>query len=112
MKAIHKLVIKSYLGPMILSSFIVLFILIMNFLWRYIDDLVGKGLSVDVIAELLFYVSIYSIPMALPLSILLSAIIMMGDLGENYELLAMKSAGMSLLSILKPLIFIDRKSVV
>ncbi len=106
MKAIHKLVIKSYLGPMILSSFIVLFILIMNFLWRYIDDLVGKGLSVDVIAELLFYVSIYSIPMALPLSILLSAIIMMGDLGENYELLAMKSAGMSLLSILKPLIFI------
>ena len=106
MKAIHKLIIKSYLGPMILSSFIVLFILIMNFLWRYIDDLVGKGLELNVIMELLFYVSINALPMALPLSILLSAIILMGDLGENYELLAMKSAGMSLLSILKPLIAI------
>ena len=106
MKAIHKLVVKSYLGPLILSSFIVQFILIMNFLWRYIEDLVGKSLGMDIIAELLFHVSITVLPMSLPLSILLSSIIMMGDLGENYELLAMKSAGMSLLSIMKPLIII------
>lgn len=106
MKVIHRLVIKSYLGPLVLSTFIVLFILVMNFVWRYIDELVGKGLSGDVIMELVFYVSINALPEALPLSILLSAIITMGDMGENYELLAMKSSGMSLMSILKPMIVI------
>lgn len=106
MKTIHKLVLKSYLGPMILTFFIVMFIFIMNFLWRYIDELLGKGLDALIILELLGYVVIISMPMGIPLALLLAAIMTMGNLGENYELLAMKSSGMSLVQIIKPLIFI------
>lgn len=76
----------------------------MQFLWKYIDDLVGKGLDWKVIAELLFYASSNLVPMALPLSTLLASLMTMGNLGENNELLAMKSAGISLPRILKPLI--------
>jgi len=104
MKTIHKLVLKSYLGPMVLTFFIVMFILMMNIVWRYIDDLVGKGLSTGIIIELMTYFMANLIPMGLPLSMLLAAIMTMGNLGENYELLAMKSAGMSLIRITKPLI--------
>ncbi len=104
MKTIHKLVLKSYLGPMILTFFIVMFVLLMNFLWRWIDELVGKGLEASVIIELLCYAMTNMIPMGLPLAMLLAGIMTMGNMGENYELLAMKSAGMSLLQILKPLI--------
>ena len=106
MKSIHKLVLKSYLGPMILTFFIVMFVLMMNFVWRYIDELVGKGLSAGIIIELMSYAMANMIPMGLPLSMLLAAIITMGSLGENYELLAMKSAGMSLVRITKPLIIL------
>ena len=106
MKTIHKLVLKSYLGPMILTFFIVMFVLMMNFLWRYIDELVGKGLSAGIIIELLGYAMTNMIPMGLPLSMLLAAIMTMGNLGENYELLAMKSAGMSLPKIIRPLVIL------
>ncbi len=106
MKTIHKLVLKSYLGPMILTFFIVMFVLMMNFVWRYIDDLVGKGLSAGIIIELMSYVMANMIPMGLPLSMLLAAIMTMGNLGENYELLAMKSSGLSLIKITKPLIIV------
>lgn len=104
MKTIHKFVLKSYLGPMILTFFIVMFVLLMNFLWRYIDDLVGKGIDMWTIIELLCYAMANMISLGLPLATLLAAIMTMGNLGENYELLAMKSAGMSLPQILKPLI--------
>ena len=106
MKTIHRLVLKSYLGPMILTFFIVMFVLMMNFVWRYIDDLVGKGLSAGIIIELMSYAMVNMIPMGLPLAMLLAAIMTMGNLGENYELLAMKSAGMSLPKIMKPLIYL------
>lgn len=106
MKTIHKLILKSYLGPMILTFFIVMFVLLMNFMWRYIDELVGKGLSGGIIIELVGYAMANMIPMGLPLAMLLAAIMTLGNLGENYELLAMKSAGMSLLQIIKPLIFV------
>ncbi|MBQ5726690.1 MAG: LptF/LptG family permease, partial [Alistipes sp.] len=106
MKTIHRLVIKSYLGPLILTFCIVTFVLMMNFLWRYIDELTGKGLGADVIIELLFYATINLIPMGLPLAMLFAGIMTLGNLGENYELLAMKSAGMSLFRILKPLIIL------
>lgn len=106
MKTIHKLVLKSYLGPMILTFFIVMFVLMMNFLWRYIDELVGKGLSAGIIIELLSYAMTNMIPLGLPLSMLLAAIMTMGNLGENYELLAMKSAGMSLPKIIRPLVIL------
>ena len=106
MKTIHKLVLKSYLGPMILTFFIVMFVLMMNIVWRYIDELVGKGLSAGIIIELMTYFMANMIPLGLPLSMLLAAIMTMGNLGENYELLAMKSAGMSLMQITKPLIVV------
>ncbi len=106
MKRIHILVLKSYLGPMILTFFIVMFVLMMNFVWRYIDELVGKGLDAPIIIELMSYAMVNMIPMGLPLSMLLAAIMTMGNLGENYELLAMKSAGMSLVKIIEPLIYV------
>lgn len=75
----------------------------MQFLWRYIDDLVGKGLSIDVVAELFFYAALSMVPLALPLSILLAALMTFGDLGEHVELTALKSSGISLTTIMKPL---------
>ncbi|MBQ6940859.1 MAG: LptF/LptG family permease [Alistipes sp.] len=106
MKKIHQLVLKAYLGPLIVTFFIVQFVLMMNFVWRYIDELTGKGLEVSTIAELLACATANMIPLGLPLAMLLSAIMAMGNLGENFELLAMKSAGMSLPRILKPLIIL------
>ena len=106
MKKIYKLVLKSYLGPLVVTFFIVQFVLMMNFVWRYIDELTGKGLDVSTIAELLACATANMIPLGLPLSMLLSAIMAMGNLGEHFELLAMKSAGMSLPRILRPLIIL------
>ncbi|MBR5139231.1 MAG: LptF/LptG family permease [Alistipes sp.] len=104
MKTVHKLVLKSFLGPLVMTFFIIFFVLMMNFLWRYIDELTGKGLGADVIIELLFYATINLIPLGMPLVMLLAAIMTMGNLGENFELQAMKSSGMSLMRIMKPLI--------
>lgn len=106
MKTIDRFVIKSYLGPMVLTFFIVMFILMMNFVWRYIDELVGKGLDARVIIELLLYAAATMIPLGVPLATLLAGIMTMGNLGENYELLAMKSCGMSLPRIFRPLIIV------
>ena len=89
-----------------MTFFIIIFILMMNFVWRYIDELVGKGLEPAVIIELIMYATINMIPMGMPLAILLATIMAMGNLGENYELLAMKSAGMSLMRILSPLFWV------
>ena len=87
-----------------MTFFIVLFILIMQFLWKYIDDLVGKGLDIVTLGELLFYFTISFMPMALPLAILLAALMTFGNMGENLELTALKSAGISLQRIMLPLI--------
>ncbi len=107
MKKLHLLVIKSFLGPLVITFFIVIFVLLMQFLWKYIDDLVGKGLQFDVISELLIYTSASLVPLALPLAILLSSIMTFGNLGENYELTAMKASGISLLRIMYPLIIVN-----
>lgn len=77
--------------------------LVMQFLWKYIDDLMGKGLELPIIIELLFYVSASLLPLALPLAILLSSLIVMGNLGESNELTALKSSGLSIYRILRPL---------
>ena len=106
MKTLHRFVLKSYLGPLFMTFFIVMFILLMQFLWKYIDDLVGKGLDIDIIFELLLYASAGLVPMALPLSTLLASLMTMGNMGENNELLAMKSAGISLPRIMSPLIIL------
>ncbi len=88
---------------MVLTFFIAIFVLLMQFLWLFIDELVGKGLEWSVIGEFLFWASITLVPMALPLSTLLASIMTMGNMGENNELLALKSAGISLQRIMMPL---------
>lgn len=102
----HRLITDSYFGPFILTFFICLFILLMQFLWKYVDDLMGKDLEWYLIVELMFYASANLVPMALPLSILLSSIMTFGNLGEKSELVAMKSSGMSLFKIMSPLIVV------
>ncbi|MGQ1948591.1 LptF/LptG family permease [Geofilum sp. OHC36d9] len=103
MKRLNLFILKSYSGPLIMTFFISMFILVMQFLWRYVDDLVGKGLEWHVMGELLFYASLQVVPMALPLAILLASLMSFGNMGENYELIALKSAGVSLLKIMKPI---------
>ncbi len=78
-----------------MTFFICVFILLMQFLWKYVDDLVGKGLDWGILAELLFYASFGLLPFAFPLAMLLASIMTFGELGENYELVAMKSSGIS-----------------
>ena len=81
-----------------------MFILLMFFLFKYVDDLIGKGFEWYVILELMYYASAANVSMALPLSILLSSIMTFGTLGENYELVAIKSAGVSLQKAMMPLL--------
>jgi lipopolysaccharide export system permease protein len=104
LKKLDVFVIKSYIGPLVLTFFISLFILVMQFLWKYVDDLVGKGLEWYIIGELLFYASSTFVPLALPLAILLSSLMTFGNLGEQYELVALKASGISLRRIMKPLV--------
>ena len=104
MKILHKLLLRSFFGPFLATFLIVMFVLIMQFLWRYIDDLVGKGLEFHVIAELMFYASMRLVPMALPLAILLASIMTFGSLGEFYELTAIKAAGISIAKFMRPLL--------
>jgi len=105
-KKLHLLVIKSFVGPFILTFFFVIFILLMQFLWRYIDDLIGKGLEMGVISEFLLYTSASLVPMALPLAVLLASLMTFGNLAENLELLAFKSSGISLVRIMAPVMVI------
>lgn len=104
MKKLYKLVITSYIGPFVLTFFVSLFVLLMQFLWKYIDDLVGKGLEWYIIAELMFYASASLVSLALPLAVLISSIMTMGNFGEHYELVAMRASGISLRRVLYPLI--------
>ena len=107
MKKLDLFVLKSFLGPFIMTFLIVLFVLVMQFLWLYIDELVGKGLSLGVIFEFLGWGSATLFPLALPLATLLASIMTMGSFGENNELLAMKAAGIPLLRILAPLMILS-----
>lgn len=103
-KRLYLFMLRSFLPLFVMTFFICLFIVLMQFLWKYINDLVGKGLSVDVIAELFFYAALTMIPMALPLAILLASLMTFGNLGENFELTAMKASGVSLIKVMRPLI--------
>lgn len=89
-----------------MTFFICLFVLLMQFLWKYVDDLVGKGLDFKILGELLFYATFALLPFAFPLAMLLASIMTFGSLGENYELVAMKSSGISLVRIMKPLVIV------
>ncbi|MCK9414094.1 MAG: LptF/LptG family permease [Prolixibacteraceae bacterium] len=107
MKRLHLYIIKRFIGPLIVTLLISLFVLLMQFLWVYLDDLVGKGLEMNIIVEFLVYTLAMLMPMALPLSMLLASIMTFGDMGENNELLAMKAAGISLFRIMKPVIVVS-----
>ncbi len=99
-------VIKSFSGPFILNFIIWILLLDMQFLWLYVDDLMGKGLEWYIVLELLFYASANWVPLALPLSLLLASIMAFGKLGENNELTAMKASGLSLYTIMRPLLYV------
>jgi lipopolysaccharide export system permease protein len=106
LKALDKFVIKSFIGPLVLTFFIVLIILLLQFLWMYIDELAGKGLSAGILAELLFQFSLSFVPTALPLAILLAALMSFGNMGEYGELTALKSSGIPLQRIMRSLIIV------
>lgn len=103
MKKLDQLVIKSFIGPLVLTFCIAQFVLVMQFLWKYIDDLVGKGLNTWVLIQLLGYASARLVPLALPLAVLLASIMTYGSFGEHFELTAVKSSGTSLLRFMRPL---------
>lgn len=106
MKKIDKLILKSFLGPLALTFAIAIFVLLMQFLWKYIDDMVGKGLDFSVIAELIFWASATFVPMALPIAVLFASIMTMGNFGEKYELVAMKAGGISVRRVMMPMAFV------
>ena len=103
-KKLDIFILRSFLLLFSGTFFICLFIFMMQFLWRYVDELVGKGLEIGVLAQFFFYSALTLIPLSLPLAILLAALMTFGNFGEKYELLSMKAAGIPLLRIIRPLI--------
>lgn len=105
-KKLDILIVRSFIGPFIATFFITLFVLILQFFWLWIDDFVGKGVDGPVFLKLIVYLSATLVPLALPLSVLLSSIMTFGNLGETFELVAIKSAGIGLLRFMRPLFII------
>lgn len=103
MKKLDKFIIKAFLGPFFLTFVVVVFILLMQYLLKYFDEIIGKGLGPLVYAELMFFFSVTMTPLALPLAVLLSSLMTFGNLGEHFELTAIKSAGISLVRTLLPI---------
>jgi lipopolysaccharide export system permease protein len=102
-KKLDKLIISAFIGPFIATFFITVFVLVLQFFWLYIDDIVGKGLDMLTIGRFILYVCATLVPLALPLAVLLSSIMTFGNLGETFELVAIKSAGIPLLRFMRPL---------
>jgi len=102
-KKLDILVLKAFIGPFIATFFLTLFVLILQFFWLWIDDFVGKGIDAFTILRLIVYLSATLVPLALPLAVLLSSIMTFGNLGETFELVAIKSAGIGLLRFMRPL---------
>ena len=104
-KKLDFLIVRSFTGPFIVTFFVALFVLVMQFFWLYMDELIGKGVNAWTILQLLIYMSTTLVPLALPLSILLASIMTFGNMGENFELVAIKSSGISFLRFMRPLLF-------
>jgi lipopolysaccharide export system permease protein len=105
-KKLDRVILKAFVGPFAATFFITLFVFMMQILWKYIDDLVGKGLDLLTLTEFLIYASATLVTLAMPIAILLSSIMTFGKLGENFELVAIKSSGISLLRFMRPLLFV------
>lgn len=104
MKKLDRFVLSSFIRPFIITFIVMVLFLLMQFVWKYIDDLVGRGVEWYYIAELLFYTSATVVPMALPLAVLLSSIMTFGTMGEHNEMAALKASGISLIRVMRPLI--------
>lgn len=102
-KKLDILLVRSFIGPFIVTFFVSLFVLMMQFFWLYMDEMIGKGVGVLLLLQLLVYISTTLVPLALPLAVLLSSIMTFGNMGENFELVAIKSSGISLLRFMQPL---------
>jgi len=105
MKKIDKLILDAFIGPFLITFLVVVFILLNINMLKYFDDIIGKGLDSLVLGQLFFYFAIFTVPTAMPLAVLLSSLIAFGNLGEHFELTAIKSAGISLVRILRPIFF-------
>ena len=103
MKRLDRMVIKSFVGPLVLTFAVAVFVLLMQFIWKYIDDIAGKGLSIGIIGELLLDASATFVPMAMPIAVLFASIMTMGNMGEHYELVAVKSGGIPLWRAMVPM---------
>ncbi|HFA48609.1 MAG TPA: YjgP/YjgQ family permease [Bacteroidetes bacterium] len=106
LKKIDRLLVTSFVPPFIVTFFIALFVLVMQTLWLYIDDIAGKGVGFFLLVELVGYMSVSMIPMALPVAVLISSVMVMGGLAEKYELSSIKSAGVSLWRVMRPLMVV------
>lgn len=106
-KKLDKLIINAFIGPFLATFFIALFILVIQFFWLYIDDFVGKGIDTLTLIQFIGYVSTTLVPLALPLGILLSSIMTFGNLGESFELVAIKSAGIPLIRFMRPVLVVS-----
>ncbi|MEO5888605.1 MAG: LptF/LptG family permease [Ferruginibacter sp.] len=106
-KKLDQLILRSFIGPFIATFFIAFFVLMMQSLWKYIDDLVGKDLDLLTIGKFLWYASASLLTLAMPIAILISSIMTFGNLGESFELVAIKSAGISLLRFMRPLMLVS-----
>ncbi len=106
MKKLDKLLITSFIPPFIVTFFIALFVFVMQTLWLYIDDIAGKGVGFFLLTELVGYLSVSMIPLSLPVAVLISSVMVLGNLAERYELSSMKSAGVSLWRTIRPLMVI------
>ncbi len=103
MKIINRYLCKNFLGPFVLTFFVALFVLLMQFVWKWVDELVGKGLEISVMLKLMFYAAISLSSMAFPLAVMLASLMTFGNMGERYEIVALKSAGISTRRMMTPL---------
>ncbi|MFK8060142.1 MAG: LptF/LptG family permease [Polaribacter sp.] len=106
MKILDKYILKSFLRPFVATFLIILFVLVMQVLWQTFENIAGKGISVPFILKFLYYTTLIITPQALPIAVLLSSIMTLGNLGENYEFAAAKSAGISLQRLVRPLVIL------
>ncbi|HSC53121.1 MAG TPA: LptF/LptG family permease [Phnomibacter sp.] len=106
-KKLDKLILRAFVGPFIATFLIAIFVLILQFFWLWIDEFVGKGIDMPTLGQLILFVAAQWVPVALPLAMLLSTIMTFGNLGETYELVAIKSAGISLRRFMRPIMYVS-----
>ena len=105
-KKLDKFILNKFLLTFAAAFMISLFVFMMQFTWRYVDELIGKGLSLDILVQFFWYMGLSLVPTALPLAVLLASLSTFGNMGEQLELLAMKAAGVPLIRIMRPILVV------